>query len=305
MSFKVKIQSALVWAALYFLSLLPLRLARLLGSCTGALNYRTASRACMVTRANIELCFPQLNEQQREKMVLSSLKHSAMTAFETPKVWLNSRASTLKRIVKIEGGDLLEEAMKGNKGLIILLPHLGNWEVYNVFIKLYGSMTALYQPPRKGYLALVMEKIRLRFGNEMVPANRSGVAQLYKRLKAGGVVSILPDQVPAKGEYIPFFGVEALTDTLSSRLLQKTGADVLSLYIIRKAKPPGFEVRIRRLEDSIYSADIKTSLKAINEFVEECVKDAPDQYQWDYKRFRERPVGEKKIYRFNKVEAFH
>lgn len=305
MNLKVRIQSALVWTVMYLLSILPLRVARLLGKLTGLINYRLSSRACLVTRANLELCLPDLDEARKEKMVLSSLQHSAMTAFETPKVWLNSRESTRKRILKVEGGELLEEAMKGDKGLIILLPHLGNWEVYNVFIKRYGAMTALYQPPRKAYLARVMEKIRLGFGNEMVPANRSGVAQLYRRLKAGRVVSILPDQVPLQGEYIPFFGIAALTDTLTSRLLQKTGANVLSLHITRTMKPPGYEVNIKKLPESVYSPEIATSLRTINESMENCVKDAPDQYQWDYKRFRERPAGEKKIYRFNKAKAFH
>lgn len=256
-----------------------------------------------MTRVNLELCMPELDLEKKEALVLASLRQSATTAFETPKIWLNPYQSTYKKIVKIRGDGLLEAALKEDKGLIILIPHLGNWEIYNVFFTAYGTMTALYQPSRKTYLAEMMKKIRSGFGNVMVPTNRAGVTQLYKRLKSGEVVSILPDQVPSNGLYIPFFGVAALTDNLTSRLLRKTGANVLCLYVIRTVQ--GFEVNITSVADDIYVDKLETSLKAINETVEACVKEAPDQYQWDYKRFRERPAGEKKIYGFNKPEAYH
>ncbi|MDH5738384.1 MAG: lysophospholipid acyltransferase family protein, partial [Gammaproteobacteria bacterium] len=288
--------SAWVWVALFVLSLLPWSACHRLGRMTGWLNYRLQTRAARVTRVNLKLCLPEKTGEELERLVLRSLQASAQTAFETPKVWLNNWQRTLAHVRCVEGESLLQEAMAADDGLIIVLPHLGNWEVYNVFMRARGRMTALYLPSRQPYLASVMARVRSLYGNEMVPANRSGVARLYKRLQEGKVVSILPDQVPGSGEFVPFFGVKALTDTLTWRLLNKTRANVLSLHIIRRQKPFGFDVHIRAVPKSIYAGDRLTSLTVLNDTMEKCARECLAQYQWDYKRFRERPAGEKKVY---------
>ena len=180
----------------------------------------------------------------------------------------------------------------------------GNWELCNVYFAGRGKMTALYQPPRKAYLHETMKKIRSHFGNELVAANVKGIARLYRVLEKGGVVVILPDQVPGTGLYVPFFGIEALTDKLLSRLVQKTDARVVAACVTR-LEDGRFEVGFRAVDEGIYSSDIETSVRAVNATVENCVREIPAQYQWEYKRFRERPGGEKKIYRFGRPEAFH
>jgi KDO2-lipid IV(A) lauroyltransferase len=150
----------------------------------------------------------------------------------------------------------------------------------------------------------MMKRIRHRFGNELVATNVKGVTRLYRTLEEGGTVIILPDQVPSSGIYVPFFGVDALSDKLISRLVQKTGARVVAASVTRLENGQ-FEVGIKTADDNIYSDDIVTSVRAVNKTVEDCVREIPAQYQWEYKRFRERPAGQKKIYRFNKPEAFH
>ena len=149
-----------------------------------------------------------------------------------------------------------------------------------------------------------MAEIRTRRGHEMVPTTRSGVAALYRTLKAGGNVVVLPDQVPASGRYAKFFHQQALTDELSSRLLAKTGARALGICFLRQ--PTGsFAVKLIEPDETIYSVDIEASLDAVNALVEKCARYEIQQYQWEYKRFRERPAGEPKVYRFGKPPGVH
>ena len=77
-----------------------------------------------------------------------------------------------------------------------------------------------------------MEKVRRNLGNELVPTTRSGLATLYRRLLEGKVVVVLPDQVPSTGEFAPFFGHEALTDRLVTRLIRKSRPQVLSVAMV-------------------------------------------------------------------------
>jgi KDO2-lipid IV(A) lauroyltransferase len=122
--------------------------------------------------------------------------------------------------------------------------------------------------------------------------------RLFTILREGGVVGILPDQTPIRegGEFAPFFGIPALTMTLASKLIQKTGAKPLITYAKRLPDGQGFKIVIREAEAGMSSSDLTLSLAALNQSVEKCIADVPTQYQWEYKRFRRTAPGEKPIY---------
>lgn len=224
-----------------------------------------------------------------------------MTVLETPSVWLSDSVRTMAWLGRIENEHLLDDALASGKGTLVMLPHLGNWEMFNVYFATKGGMTALYHPPRQEWLKPLMEKIR---GDNLVPTNRQGLATLYRKLKEGKVVTVLPDQVPATGTYAPFFGEMALTDQLVPRMLQKTGARALVCIVYREAGR--FNVRFDEVEDDLYANDIATCLSALNLSMENSIRNQLVQYQWEYKRFRERPAGGKKLYKFDaQPDRFH
>lgn len=285
---------------LWLVALLPRPLAQGLGAAIGRLNYLLNSRAAKVTRVNLGLCFPDADV---ESLTRQSLIETGRTALETPAVWLRSTERIDQWIEEIDNEDLITQAVASDRGLLILLPHVGNWELFNVLFRRFGTMTALYQPPRVAAMREIMASIRARHGNEIVPTTRKGLTRLYRTLASGGSVVVLPDQVPAAGEFVKFFGVEALTDPLAVRLIRQTNPLVLGLAIIRT--PAGrFAVRVLPAPEAIHADDAQ-ALCAMNRLVEACVELAPAQYQWEYKRFRERPAGELKVYRFGKVPARH
>jgi|TARA_B100002003_G_scaffold248005_1_gene280725 KDO2-lipid IV(A) lauroyltransferase len=289
---------------LLVLARLPRRVSQLLGRIVGHLSYLFRTRAYQVTVANLLLCFPELSDEERMKLVKKSLQSTGQTLMETPAAWLAGSSVLEKWIAGVSSSELLDEAIDGGNGTIVLLPHMGNWELFNAYFATRGKMTALYQPPRKPHLQKIMKRVRSRFGNELVATNVKGIARLYRVLKNGGVVTILPDQVPARGLYAPFFGNAALTDQLISRLALKTRARVVAACVIR-LDDGRFEIKFSSVDEGIYSKDIELSVRAINATVENCVKEIPAQYQWEYKRFKVRPSGEKRVYRFNKPDAFH
>ena len=275
-------------------ALLPRSVSQRLGRILGMVNFRLNTRAAQVTRTNLDLCLPEL---QSEALVRQSLIETGMTIFETPAVWLGNLTRVDGWIAEVHNEPLLRRALADRAGLLLLLPHLGNWELFNVFFRRYGEMTALYHPPRQPYLQAVMQKIRTRHGNHMAPTDRSGLMALFRALNAGGTVVVLPDQVPAQGVFSDFFGQAGLTDTLSSRLVGKTGARVLGVAVIRRLDGR-FDVHVREPDKNIQNDDDETSARAINQLVESLVHLAPHQYQWEYKRFKVRPAGSRKLYRY-------
>jgi KDO2-lipid IV(A) lauroyltransferase len=131
---------------------------------------------------------------------------------------------------------------------------------------------------------------RSKLDISMAPTNRKGVMQLLKALQQGLIVGILPDQVPEKdagGGIAPFFGQPALTIGLIHGLIQRTDCRVVSVVAERVAG--GFVIKVLDVDPAIYSEDQYTSLAGLNASVESCVRCAPAQYQWEYKRFRRLP----------------
>jgi KDO2-lipid IV(A) lauroyltransferase len=281
---------------------LPLRLNQFLGWCFGSAGFWLGSRASEVTAQNLKLCFPDESDDEIRELTHKSMRHTGMTAFETPSVWLSSLPRKSAWIGRVENESLLTESMAKSTGTVVLLPHLGNWEMFNVFFANRGRMTALYHPPRQDWLKPLMEKVR---GDNLVPTNRQGLATLYRELRDGHVVTVLPDQVPASGGFAPFFGEPALTDRLVPRMLAKTGAEALTAIVFREAGQ--FHVRFEAVDPGLYSDDADEALVALNRSLETAIGAHLDQYQWEYKRFRERPSGFKKLYKFKKhqIQYYH
>ena len=155
-------------------------------------------------------------------------------------------------------------------------------------------LNILYQPPGLIELDDFILGARERVGTKVFPTDRRGVLAMFKALREGEVVGILPDMEPPEeaGAYATFFGNQALSMTLVSKLAQKTGATVMCVYAKRLPAGKGFEAVFKEADPGIYSADLATSVAALNRSVELCVKDVPEQYQWEYKRFKTKPGGE-------------
>jgi KDO2-lipid IV(A) lauroyltransferase len=266
-------------------------------------HFLTRSKPCRVTQANIGLCFDHLSAVEQKKLVLDSLISTGKTLMETPAAWLGDSKYLLKWISKIEGEELLLAAQADSQGILLLLPHLGNWELLNVYLSQRGGTTALYKPPKLTSLGDAIVALRSQYGNEMVATDKRGLSRLFRALAEGRVVTVLPDQIPESGLFADFFGSQAFTDRLGYRLSQRGNVTVLAVAVYRL--PSGlFKICFSKPHPDFASADEQTAVQGINKTVEACVRVCPEQYQWEYKRFKLRPEGEKKLYSFEK-EEFH
>ncbi len=302
MKWKDRIAGWLIYGFIRVVSLLPLPLAQWLGRQIGNLSWALDSRAAKVTLANLELCLPELTDAERQRLARDSLRQTGMQMMETPASWLGDRTRILGWIQGASNYDALNESIAADTGTIIILPHIGNWELINVFMSQHErqrEFVGLYAPPNKDYLKKLISEVRLRYGNELVPTTVKGIGTMLRRLKEGKLVLLLPDQVPASGEFAPFFGEDALTDIITVRMLERCpGARAFTCTIERLDNAAGFYIHFGEAHPDLYSSDRATALAGMNKSVEACVRQLPAQYQWEYKRFKERPAGKRRIYNF-------
>lgn len=269
------------------LAALPWSWLRALGRLLGHILWRFDTREKFTTQTNIALCFPELNAEQQAQLVRASLIDFGQTAFEMPKLWLAPLPHTLAAIKTVEGENILQQKLALGRGTIVLGPHHGNWEMAGLFLGKYYGITMMYLPAQSAAADELVRIGRGRTGATLVPADTGGVRTVLKVLRSGGAVGILPDQVPKQAgvEYAPFFGQPALTMTLVSNLLQKTGARAITVAALRLPEG-GFKLVFREPDQAIYSPDLAQSLAGLNRSVEACVRNHPEQYQWEYKRFK-------------------
>lgn len=285
---------------LTLLAKLPLSLNRRFGILLGEGLWFSRSRSRKVTEKNLQLCLPHLTATEQADLARRSLREFGKTMTEMGAVWLWPAPRIMALIRKFHGREILEDSVEQQHGVIVLAPHIGNWEVLGPFLGREYAATVLYQPPKSAALDALILGARSRNGLQMAPTNRRGVLVMLKTLQQGGVVGILPDQVPApeSGLFVPYFGVPALTMTLVSSLVKKTSARVVCAYAQRLPRG-GFDIFFEPADEAIYDADVARSLLGLNRSIEMCVRKLPEQYQWEYKRFKKRPEGEDPVYNFS------
>lgn len=269
------------------LSYLPLAGARALGVLIGTCMWLVRGRGYRVTRKNLLACLPELSPAETQTLTRESLIETVKTAAEVAIIWRNSWEWLTTKIVAIEGEDLLRAELAQGRGLVVLAPHLGNWEVVAPYLASIAPLTAMYQPAAIPKMDELILAGRSKCNANMAPTNRKGVLMLLKALQQGNIVGILPDQLPkydAGAEFAPFFGHEVLTMTLVHALISRTQSRVISVFAKRVAG--GFNIIIQPADEAIYSQDIVESTTGLNASVERCVRLAPAQYQWEYNRFR-------------------
>ena len=252
------------------------------------------TRESKVARTNVKLCFPELDPGAADDFLRQTLAETGKSTLELATFWGRKPDRVLALVRRVEGLEHVRAALAQGKGLLIAAPHLGAWELLNLYLATLAPLTILYRVPKHRAFESLLLRSRTVLGAEAVRAEPAGVRLLFRRLKEGRMVGILPDQRPKGGEGVdvPFFGHTARTMTLVSRLAHKTRAPVLLAFAERLPRAEGFVVHFVPGEPEIADADPVVATAALNRGIEACVRICPTQYQWTYKRFSFRRRGD-------------
>ncbi|MDR1075216.1 MAG: lauroyl acyltransferase [Xanthomonadaceae bacterium] len=285
-------------AALFYWLMLPLvwvPRALLLGlsDAMARLWIRLDARESRVCMRNLELAYPELSETERDSLQQSILRTTAYQILESLRFWLRPSARNLMQLKEQHGTELYAAALASGKGVIVIAPHFGNWELLNQWLASRGPISVIYRPPESTVGDAFLRRARGVPNVHQVRAEGPAVRRLWKVLKAGGAVGVLPDQQPKSGdgEFAPFFGVQALTMTLVSRLAERTGAIVLFAWCERRDDGASFALHVEPAPAGIADKGSKTAVTVLNREIERIARRDPSQYQWTYKRYTLRPPG--------------
>ena len=277
------------------LARLPLPLLHTCGDLVGRVIAWFPNRQRRNALINLTLHSPNRRAKELIRARNRGLRELGKTLFETAPLWLKPPSDALSLIRDVRGGDLLRR--QPGRGLIVLSPHIGAWELAGLYLSAQGPTAIFYKPQR--LLDELIVGARKRAGATLAPITARGIRMLLNALERGDYAGILPDQEPREDKgavYAPLFGIPAYTMLLVNRLARRSGVPVIFMIAERLPRSAGYRIHCLQAPDGIDSDDDVTAAAALNLGIERCIAICPDQYLWSYRRFRRRPSGGRRVY---------
>ena len=264
----------------------------------GSLLWYMSPKKRRVTRLNLRAVYPDLDKKSRDKIARTSMTHYVRGIFEAGMLWHWPLERVFECFDDADDMELFTEAQKSGAGVILAVIHGGAWELLGLYGQQHFYGAILYKPGRHADVEEMLLERRRRGGAKLVPATGSGLRTMIKLLRAGEIVAMVPDQEPTlgEGEFAPFFGVEALTAIVVPSMAKRTKSVVI-FATCERIKGGRYKVHLFKPDDAIYGDDMRQSLTVVNQCIEKCIEVDTNQYLWAYKRFRNRPPGEKNFYK--------
>ena len=263
---------------------LPLRWLHALGALLGYLTFTFSANYAARTRENLRQANVAKDEAHFAALLKQTVSEAGKGIVELPWVWLRPLEQVCATVTSCHGWEHMEAAHAEGNGIILLTPHWGCFEVVGLYVGQHMPLTCLYRSPKQDWLENIMRGGRERGLVKLATADVKGVRILFKALKSGEAIGLLPDQVPGngEGEWVAHFGRLAYTMTLSGRLAQKSKATVLLSFAERLPKGEGYVLRFEPLMLD-YSQPVPAQMNAA---LERVIAISPAQYLWSYNRYK-------------------
>ena len=280
---------------MWLLRLLPLPVLAALGNGLGLLLYafgRERRRVCLI---NLARCMPELAPGEREALARRHFRAFARAFLERPILWWGS-PERIRRLVRIEGMEHFE-AVRGGP-LILLAPHFVGLDLGATRLQMEFEMVTIYSRQKNQVFDATLLAGRRRFGQPILLSRQDGVRTALRAMQAGRPFFYLPDMDYGRRDsiFLPFFGVDAATITGVSRLARLARARVLPCVTRMLPGGEGYVVRLLPAWENYPGASVEADTRRMNAFIEEQVRQMPEQYLWVHKRFKTRPPGEPSWY---------
>jgi Kdo2-lipid IVA lauroyltransferase/acyltransferase len=282
---------ALVW----LLHFLPLSLLAAVGAGVGRVAYVLAGKRRRIVATNLRLCFPELSEAGRGKLARAHFAVLGRSLIERGILWWSSKARVLS-LIRFEGKEHLDAV--GSQAVIVLVPHFVGMDVGWTRLSCERPLAAIYARQKNAYFEKVLLRGRIRFSDGVHLRREDGFRPAIRAMREGMPLYYLPDMDFGDQQvvFVPFFCEPAATITAVSRLARAANARVVPCVSRMFDGGAGYVVKLYPAWDNFPGPDLEADARRLNAFIEDRVREMPEQYYWVHRRFKTRPEGEGKIY---------
>jgi KDO2-lipid IV(A) lauroyltransferase len=274
---------------LRLLARLPLRWYHALGGWLGWMVYWSSQRYASRLRENLRASKVWTDEASYRRILRTAVAETGRQGLEILPLWFRPQAQVTPLVRACIGEQAVMDAYAQGRGVVLLTPHLGCFEISAIYAAARFPITVLYRSPRFRWLDSLIVAGRGRGQEKLAPANLKGVRLLFKALRNKEAIGVLPDQVPSagEGEWVEFFGRPAYTMTLIGRLCETLDPAVFVAAACRLPHGRGYEIEVEPVEGGLRG---EGGMRRMNAAIEKLVRKHPEQYLWGYNRYKH-PAG--------------
>ena len=248
-----------------------------------------------ITRTNLNIAYPARNKEDIETIVKRSIKQSIRSYYETLFCLSRNQKKLNKTIFKVENR-FLSTQTKRDFGLILLSTHNRSVDLLLNHVTNHEKVSAIFKPIKINSFNKYVRKNRQKSGSTVFETNFTGVKELFSALKRGEAIAMAADQVPAEnmGVYEDFFGKKVYTTNLIPSLHSKTKAPIVSVAMYSG----NFNnLYVRYNSKTIFNEGATYNAREMNKEIERIININPEDYNWEYKRFKKQKIKDKDIYK--------
>jgi KDO2-lipid IV(A) lauroyltransferase len=298
---KLILLNPLYWPAwiglglLWCITRLPYRWQIAIGKSLGKCLYLFPTKLKHITDINIQLCFPTLSSAQRHLLAKKNFASLGIGLIEAAIAWWLPDKK-IHSLYKLYGLEYAEKAFAQGKGIILIGPHFTCLELVGRLIRMHYSFGVMYRPHKKAFISFIHERFRKKYYIHYIPRNQ--IRQLLKALQDNMAIWYAYDIDGGKKHsvFAPFFGIPTASLTAVSRIVRLSNAAVIPISFYRRDNDLGYDVMLSPPLENFPSDDPATDAARLNVLLEEAIRNKPEQYVWQYKRFKTRPPGNKRFY---------
>jgi KDO2-lipid IV(A) lauroyltransferase len=280
---------------LWLITRLPYRCQIRIGEWIGKIMYQCSTKLKYITEVNINLCFPELTELERINLIKQNFRSLGIGLVETAMAWWLPN-DKLKCSVKVTGAEHLDQAFAKGKGIILLSPHSTCLEMMGRLLGAQYSFAIMYRPHKKRLIAEVQERFRKKYSIRHI--TRQNIRSLIRTLDENMAVwyAYDVDGGEKRSVFAPFFGIPTASLTAVSRLVNRTDSTIIPISFHRLDSEWGYSITLHPPLENFPSGDLIQDATLLNAQLEQAIREKPEQYIWQYKRFKTRPPGEQRFY---------
>ncbi len=240
---------------------------------------------------NLEVCFPELDELDRSKILNKHYLHLGASIFQSLKAWVLNNENFKRLLINLDEFDL-DELKKSSQGNLILIPHTTDLEITGRVAAMMFNVNAMAKKQKGRLVNNFIFSSREKYFKQILFPNE--VLKSMRLLQKGENLLYLPDQDYGYDHsiFVPYFNIPTLTVKFPSIAKKRTGCKIYFLYL--EDIKNRYKIILKKIDMS--GENLYEDLALLNKEIEISIREQPERYLWIHRRFKHRPKDDLEIY---------
>lgn len=300
LGFRYRVETIFLRCVAVMVSAFPRPLVLGLAERLGVLAYYVLPGDRRVADWNVEHVFGNSKTPAEKKRIarsaIKTLARNLANLFRASRLTKDN----IRRYVDVDEANWqwFQQVRARGKGVIIITPHFGDWEMGSLATGLLGApYVTVVESFKNDEVGKLMSELRSTSGHTTVPP-RFAVIKLFKALKRGGTIATLIDVNGRRGRggvWLDFFGLQVFNAGAVADLAARTGA---AIVLVVAYPLPGYRTKLvfGPEVEPVCTGDTEKDSHATNQrcldLCADLIRNNPEHWLWTYKRWKRRPTPE-------------